>query len=259
MLIDHFKELLGLNNMDNLVALQKYINYFQTVSDFLERKTGRKALQSKEESEYKQMVYEVCDLLKETFGGENAYAFDIINVYINVRGEWGSISLHNVHEILGLLRAAYTKLQRSGAVGTLGLAPDSSSYVDPSRLEQLKKIKSNSFDLVRLIRMCEELNTVYQHRCYMAVVMLVRGILDHVPPIFSTKTFGEIANNYSGSKSFKDAMHHLENFSRKVADSYLHEQIRKKESLPTATQVNFSPQIDLLLAEIVRLLAGDAP
>lgn len=48
-------------------------------------------------------------------------------------------------------------------------------------------------------------------------------------------------------------MSRLENSSRKIADSYLHTKIRKKESLPNKTQVNFSNDIDVLLAEIIRI------
>ncbi len=48
-------------------------------------------------------------------------------------------------------------------------------------------------------------------------------------------------------------MHHLENAARKVADAHLHTPIRKSETLPVPQQVNFGPQIDVLLAEIVRI------
>jgi hypothetical protein len=48
-------------------------------------------------------------------------------------------------------------------------------------------------------------------------------------------------------------MHHLENAARKVADAYLHMPIRRSETLPTAQQVHFASQLDVLLAEIVRI------
>lgn len=88
----------------------------------------------------------------------------------------------------------------------------------------------------------------------LAMGILVRAVLDHVPPIFGCKRFSEVANNYSGAKSFKEAMGHLETTSRKVADSFLHIQIRKSEALPTRTQVDFRNALDMLLQEIVRVL-----
>jgi hypothetical protein len=47
--------------------------------------------------------------------------------------------------------------------------------------------------------------------------MLTRAILDHVPPVFGVNTFAEVAINHGG-RSLKEAMSHLENGSRKIAD-----------------------------------------
>ena len=127
-------------------------------------------------------------------------------------------------------------------------------YIEKSRLQELKNISAVKFDLSRLISILEELNTCYKSHCYISVIMLTRALLDHVPPVLSCKNFSEVANNYRGSKSFKESMKHLENSSRKIADQYLHTQIRQKESLPNKTQVNFSNDIDVLLSEIGRVL-----
>ena len=122
------------------------------------------------------------------------------------------------------------------------------------RLTEMRKLVSARFDFKKLIRLCEEINTVYSEECYLATAMLVRGILDHVPPLFGQSSFKEAANNYGGGgKSFKEAMQHLESAARKVADAHLHMPIRKSETLPTAQQVNFASQLDVLLAEIVRI------
>lgn len=124
-------------------------------------------------------------------------------------------------------------------------------YIDKKRLQAIKK-KSGKFDFSRLFKMLTELDQAFSIENYISVILLVRAILDHVPPIFNLNNFTEVANNY-GTKSFKDSMSHLENSSRKIADSYLHTRIRSKESLPNKTQVNFSNDLDVLLAEIVRI------
>lgn len=124
-------------------------------------------------------------------------------------------------------------------------------YIDKKRLQAIKK-KSGKFDFSRLSKMLTELDQDFFIENYISVILLVRAILDHVPPIFNLNNFTEVANNY-GTKSFKDSMSHLENSSRKIADSYLHTRIRSKESLPNKTQVNFSNDLDILLAEIVRI------
>ncbi len=131
------------------------------------------------------------------------------------------------------------------------------AYVDLTRLDALRAISPAQFDISKLIRFCEELNSCYANECYLAVAMLGRSILDHIPPIFGCKSFAEVANNYSGgSKSFKESMQHLDKSSRKIADAHLHEQIRRKEVLPNRTQVNFASDFDVLLAEIIRVLAA---
>ena len=83
--------------------------------------------------------------------------------------------------------------------------------------------------------------------------MLIRGVLDHVPPVFGKRTFAEVANNV-GEKSFKESMQHLEKGARKIGDLHLHTPIRAKETLPTAQQVAFGPEMDVLLAERIRIL-----
>jgi hypothetical protein len=128
----------------------------------------------------------------------------------------------------------------------------SRAFVDPNRIEELKQIRKGKFDLSKLVRMCEEINICFAAECYLAVAMLTRAIVDHVPPIFGLDTFAEVANNYAGPKSFKESMQTLDNSSRKIADQHLHSKIRDAEVLPNATQVDFSQPLDVLLGEIVR-------
>jgi hypothetical protein len=125
--------------------------------------------------------------------------------------------------------------------------------ISETRLSDLRALSSEGFDFKKLVRFCEEINISYGNKCYFATAMLVRGVLDHVPPIFGKSTFAEVANNYGG-RSFKLAMQHLERASRSIADGHLHQPIRRKESLPTAQQVNCGQQLDTLLEEIVRMI-----
>lgn len=140
-------------------------------------------------------------------------------------------------------------------VETEGSHEVTSHFVDKSRAADLKAIKSDSFDLSRLVQLCWEIDFCYRNECYLSVAALTRAILDHVPPIFGASTFSEVANSYSGGKSFRESMQHLANSARKIGDSHLHTQIRKREVLPTPTQVNFANDLDVLLAEIVRILS----
>jgi hypothetical protein len=86
----------------------------------------------------------------------------------------------------------------------------------------------------------------------MATAMIVRAICDHVPPIFSCRAFAEVGSNYAGSRSFKEHMANLDKSLRKVADGNLHTQIRHRESIPTAVEVDFRAAIGELLREAIR-------
>lgn len=130
--------------------------------------------------------------------------------------------------------------------------PGSMTLISESRLAELRALKSPDFDFRKVIRLCEELNIAFQEECYFATAMLIRALLDHVPPIFRKEKFDEVASNYGG-KSFKGTMQHLQNAARNVADGHLHQHIRKSETLPTAQQVNCGQQLDVLLEEIVRV------
>jgi hypothetical protein len=138
---------------------------------------------------------------------------------------------------------------RDGLPVSAGMSP-----IAASRIAELRTLNDPRFDFRKLIRFCEEINISFRAGCYLATAMLTRALLDHVPPLFGTKSFAEIANNYAGgSKSFKGAMQHLDSGARNIADGHLHSQIRKNETLPEAQQVDFRAGLDALLAEIVRI------
>jgi hypothetical protein len=126
-------------------------------------------------------------------------------------------------------------------------------YINLDRLNALKATQCIDHDLSKLIKLCEEINFCYANNCFLAVIVLLRSILDHVPPIFQFDTFSEVCGGY-GKKTFKEITSRLNESSRKIADSYLHDPIRKRETLPNKTQVNFSQELDYLLAEIISLI-----
>lgn len=126
-------------------------------------------------------------------------------------------------------------------------------YIAPERLDALRQIAHPHFDLTRLIRLCEELNTTMEQKLFFATPMLTRALMDHVPPIFGASSFKEMVASY-GTKSFKEAMQKLDDSVRKIADAHLHTHIRAKEVLPTWQQVNVGTLLDVLLGEIVRVL-----
>ena len=151
-------------------------------------------------------------------------------------------------------RSYVIKIYKNLKIETIKTKNNSHNYINLGRMRELKSVNNTNFDLSKLIRFCEEINISYANNAYLSCGMLVRSVIDHIPPIFGVNAFSEIENNYKGSKSFKESMKHLNASSRKIADQYLHTQIRNKEVLPNENQIDFSNDIDVLLAEIYRIL-----
>ncbi|WP_287127334.1 hypothetical protein [Desulfobacter sp.] len=132
---------------------------------------------------------------------------------------------------------------------------ENASFIEESRILEIQAITSVQFNTKKLCQMLLELNQGYKDKSLFSCIFLIRSILDHVPPIFGKSNFNEVANNYIASgRSFKDAMLHLQNSSRKIADKHLHSPIKNNEVLPTVAQIEFRADFDLLLAEIIQLL-----
>ncbi len=127
------------------------------------------------------------------------------------------------------------------------------SYISEQRLNELSELQHSKYDLTKLLELLREINISNRHHMYLSVAILVRAVLDHIPPILDCKNFAEVSNNYKGGTSFKKQMLHMQNSFRNIADSHLHQQIRKSEVLPTFNQVNFKADLDVLLSEIVRI------
>lgn len=200
-------------------------------------------------NKYTGEILEFCVSVGASYDGSRLLIENILNPYDKFIESFRREKREQERKWLAKTEGQVDKLKQPFSTGSTW-----EPYVDLERIKELGAIKSDNFDLVKLIKLCEELNESYANGCYLAVAMLVRAILDHVPPIFECKSFAEVANNFAGSRSFKHSMANLENSSRKIADAHLHGQIRSKETLPNKTQVNFSNDLDVLLAEIVRVL-----
>lgn len=127
------------------------------------------------------------------------------------------------------------------------------TFVNPNRIAELTQIKNSKLDTTRLVQLCKEINHNFTHGNYLSVSMLGRSVLNHVPPVFGFNTFNDVVNNY-GNQSTKKVFKHLNETMRGIADSFLHDTMRKNESLPNETQINFSQDFDFLLVEVIRAM-----
>ncbi|MHB8302462.1 MAG: hypothetical protein ACYDC6_06435 [Acidobacteriaceae bacterium] len=128
--------------------------------------------------------------------------------------------------------------------------------IDPALVTRLADIKSSQVEITPLVRMCREINSSFAQGNVLATVLLMRTILNYVPPVFGYETFDQVVAHVG--KSLKENFHHLESGLRKVADFHAHSRIRKQGSYPSVAQVDpFRPQFELLLQEVAERLASD--
>ncbi len=172
--------------------------------------------------------------------------------FLNDNGEnFGSFSYSTVEEYKQIVRRGIQQLTQKETKPKESHAKNIEIFINSDRITDLEKINNPDFDLVRLIAVCKEINLAFENCSYISLIMLTRSLIDHIPPLFGQSNFANVYGQY-GTKSFKESLKHLDASMRKIADSYMHTHIRRKESLPNITQVNFSQDLDVLLAEIIR-------
>ena len=213
------------------------------------------ALSGEDRAKFKRLVLEAKGLIQSA-AGINDFGVPLLGMSnLSGYGAFDPPLPDQLHEAIALVEGGLNHVRRKLAgLRTPAQTTQKDLYVDPQRIFQLQSIKGSSWDLKRLVRLLQELNTAHAHDLHMSAAMLVRAITDHVAPILRCKNFSEVANQYAAPRSFSEQMKQLDTSLRKVADSFLHQQIRQSEVLPLSPQVDFKAAVDVLLAEIVRVL-----
>lgn len=123
----------------------------------------------------------------------------------------------------------------------------STTYVRQEIIEGFIK-KQGKFNYKKLIRLMTELNSVFVSGYPYASSMLIRGILDHIPPLFGCETFEQVVSNHSWGRTDKKYMKGLFEF-KKEGDDALHRQISEKEDLLDINDIPSSVRLNRLLQE----------
>jgi len=236
-----------------------YINLFDDLlkeSNFnLIRKNQKDTIPYKSYYSYLRLANQVSALIDIALGRNNFYSNSIKDILYYSEDNSDEVTFilptrDNINDIKKLINQATQKYR------ILLKSKKEIFYVDPSRIEELKSINHVNFDLRRLILLCEYINFSYSNNVFISIPLLIRTILNHIPPVFGSdyKKFSEVINNYSGDKSFKEQMNILNGSIRKLADNYLHSTIDKNVLLPNKTQIDQKANLDVLLAEVVKVL-----
>jgi hypothetical protein len=125
--------------------------------------------------------------------------------------------------------------------------------VDPALIGILKGMTPGRVDVDTLVRICEEINSSLAHGNVLAAALLMRTVLNHVPPVFGCKTFEQVVAN--SGKSLKESFTHLETGLRKIADFHAHRTMTDAEFYPSTAQVEpFKPQFEVLLQQVAAVI-----
>ncbi len=215
-------------------------------------------LKSEDASDFEALFTTTIALLSSERQDINLFRSRIVAAYNeDVGGMMGGPSLNCVMKISKLVSNSAELLARQphAIAKALSTTDADNVYVSVERIEQLREVHSPQWDLSKLIRLCEELNGAFQNQNYFSVGMLVRAIMDHLPPVFGQSSFGQLAAQHGG-KSFKGSMDHLQKSMRHISDNFLHEHIKKKISLPNRIQVDVRRELDVLLSEVINNYIG---
>jgi hypothetical protein len=131
------------------------------------------------------------------------------------------------------------------------------SYVKESLIEELRhKAASTTWNLDKLLKLIEELNSNYAVGNAYASHALLRAILDHTPPAFSHRNFDEVANNHPWSRTDKAYLKNLRDF-RNTADDVLHRQLRASADIITLHDMPPRAYVNAFVRGLIDTLSVD--
>lgn len=127
--------------------------------------------------------------------------------------------------------------------------------VEPTVIERLEALCSKDFDTAVLVRLCKEINSCFFHGNIVATALMMRTVLNYIPPVFGHTTFSQVTAQ--SGKSMKTAFSTLEEGLRKIADFHAHRKITAIDIYPSAIQVEpYKPQFAVLLDMVLSKLSS---
>jgi hypothetical protein len=131
------------------------------------------------------------------------------------------------------------------------VGPEPELFVDASVIKGLRAADKSVFDLSRVAHICTELNSCFGNGNYIACTLLLRTILNHLPPVFGHTTFSQVVAH--AGRSTKDLWAVLDEVARDVADYQAHGLVGKTQFAPTKSQIEpFRAPLEVLLHEVIR-------
>lgn len=132
------------------------------------------------------------------------------------------------------------------------------TYVDVPLIEELDQLDMTCpWSLDKLLDLARELNSNYAADQPYACHMLLRAILDHVPPVFGYQKFAQVVSNHSWGVTDSKYVKKLAE-ARNASDDVLHRQIGTRRSRIGMEDLPPRPYVNALLQELLNVLSVTA-
>ena len=130
------------------------------------------------------------------------------------------------------------------------------AFLNTDLIIKLKAVRGARLDTTKLVKMCEELNDAYARGNYISSALLLRAIINHVPPVFGVSTFSEVVAH--AGRSVKAILARLNDEARPIADLHAHCLMRATEHVPTKNQLEpYKAAFEVLINEVHVSLSAD--
>lgn len=194
------------------------------------------------------------------FTNDSAYSTEKLKtIEIEDGSGWGMISgaYFTVDNLLNFGREVTDEIIGDNSFGcqaTAVIAPNE-IFISETHIEELESLNGKCrYNLSKMIALCKEINHNFLCHNYYSVAMLLRALLNHVPPAFNGKeSFDQVLADWNGPrhKTKRELLSRLNEVQRKLADLITHERLKEIEPPINRQQVSFFPEIDYLLQETI--------
>lgn len=123
---------------------------------------------------------------------------------------------------------------------------DETEYIRKSIVKAIKK-GGREFNYKKLLALTKELNHNFKSKNTYSCLMLVRAILDHIPPLLSFTSFGQLVNNYPLFSQTDKAYAKTLLEKKNLLHDALHRQISKSEDLTELIDLPDSMHVNRIL------------
>ena len=91
---------------------------------------------------------------------------------------------------------------------------NSNVFIDENIIIKFEDLIDPKFDTIKLLQYLKEVNRSYKEGDFLSCILLLRAVLNYVPPVFGHSTFSQVVSQ--SGRSLKEIFSFLEEGLRKI-------------------------------------------